>query len=58
MPDLSSPPLPLSDRILKTSVEKLEVKADITPHTEHIKRDKTETKPKEATPKTSKVSCN
>lgn len=56
VPDLSSPPLPLPDRVPKTSLEKIEVKADITPHSELvIRRDKTESKPKEDIPKTSKV---
>lgn len=31
VPDLSSPPLPLPERIQKSSVERFEVKADITP---------------------------
>lgn len=58
VPDLSSPPLPLSDRLphKAISVEKIEVKAEITPHHEHVRRDKTEIKPKEETPKPIKVS--
>ncbi|XP_037293091.1 uncharacterized protein LOC115442702 [Manduca sexta] len=47
VPDLSSPPLPLPERISKSSVEKIEVKAEITPTIEHIKRDKTDIKVKE-----------
>lgn len=31
VPNLSSPPLPLPDRLPKTKVERIEVKADITP---------------------------
>lgn len=31
VPNLSSPPLPLPDRLSKTKVERIEVKADITP---------------------------
>lgn len=31
VPNLSSPPLPLPERIQKPSVERFEVKADITP---------------------------
>ncbi|CAH2092794.1 unnamed protein product [Euphydryas editha] len=31
VPNLSSPPLPLPDRLPKTTVERIEVKADITP---------------------------
>lgn len=43
VPDLSSPPLPLPDRIPRnTFVEKVEVIAEITPISEHIKREKTE----------------
>lgn len=42
VPNLTSPPLPLPDRLPKMSVEKIEVKADITPSTELIRRDKTE----------------
>lgn len=57
VPDLSSPPLPLPDRIPhKASVEKIEVKAEITPHHEHIRRDKTEIKHKDETSKLTKVS--
>lgn len=52
VPNLSSPPLPLPERLPerlpKALVEKVEVKVDITPIPEHLKRDKTETsKPKE-----------
>ncbi|XP_045774292.1 uncharacterized protein LOC123873499 isoform X7 [Maniola jurtina] len=42
VPNLTSPPLPLSDRVLKPSVERFEVKADITPIVENNKRSKTE----------------
>ncbi|XP_073961320.1 uncharacterized protein isoform X5 [Choristoneura fumiferana] len=42
VPNLTSPPLPLPDRLPKMTVEKIEVKADITPSTELIRRDKTE----------------
>ncbi|XP_031764665.2 uncharacterized protein LOC116412897 isoform X2 [Galleria mellonella] len=42
VPNLSSPPLPLPDRIPKTIVEKIEVKAEVNQTTEHVKRDKTE----------------
>lgn len=42
VPNLSSPPLPLPDRIPRTTVEKIEVKAEIYPTAESIKRDKTE----------------
>ncbi|KAI8439309.1 hypothetical protein MSG28_013140 [Choristoneura fumiferana] len=42
IPNLTSPPLPLPDRLPKMTVEKIEVKADITPSTELIRRDKTE----------------
>lgn len=56
VPDLASPPLPLPDRIPKATMEKIEVKADITPTIEHNKREKTELKLKDDTPKVSKVS--
>ncbi|XP_075980368.1 uncharacterized protein LOC142979379 isoform X6 [Anticarsia gemmatalis] len=55
VPDLASPPLPLPDRLPKTTVEKIEVKADITPTIEHIKREKTEIKLKDDMPKVSKT---
>nr|XP_037874468.1 uncharacterized protein LOC101741769 isoform X3 [Bombyx mori] len=53
VPDLSSPPLPVPDRIPRASVERIEVKAEITP--EKIKREKTEIKNKEIPLKVSKV---
>lgn len=56
VPDLASPPLPLSDRIPKTTVEKIEVKAEITPNFEHSKREKTDIKLKDDIPKVTKVS--
>ncbi|XP_050347879.1 uncharacterized protein LOC126771818 [Nymphalis io] len=43
VPNLSSPPLPLPDRLPKTTVERIEVKADITP-IETNRRMKTEVK--------------
>ncbi|CAB3233975.1 unnamed protein product [Arctia plantaginis] len=55
VPDLASPPLPLSDRIPKTTVDKIEVKAEITPNFEHNKREKTENKLKDDIPKVSKT---
>lgn len=39
VPNLSSPPLPLPPR---GGLEKIEVKVDITPHMEHLRREKTE----------------
>ncbi|XP_063386355.1 serine-rich adhesin for platelets [Cydia fagiglandana] len=42
VPNLTSPPLPLPERLPKRTVEKIEVKADITPRTELIRRDKTD----------------
>lgn len=59
VPDLSSPPLPLPERLPhKLSVEKIEIKAEITPYHEHVRRDreKTEIKPKEDSAKLGKVS--
>ncbi|XP_034834957.1 uncharacterized protein [Maniola hyperantus] len=50
VPNLTSPPLPLPDRILKPSVERFEVKADITPIVENNKRSKTELKRKDEVP--------
>ncbi|XP_026495851.1 uncharacterized protein LOC113400488 [Vanessa tameamea] len=51
VPNLSSPPLPLPDRLPKTTVEKIEVKADITP-IETNRRIKSEVKkPKDEVPK-------
>lgn len=55
VPDLASPPLPIPDRIPKASLEKIEVKAEIVSMRNHSKREKTESKPKEDTTKTSKV---
>lgn len=55
VPDLASPPLPLPDRLPRVSMEKIEVKADITPTIEHIKREKTDIKIKDNLPKVSKV---
>ncbi|CAH2043452.1 unnamed protein product, partial [Iphiclides podalirius] len=53
VPDLSSPPMPLSERISKPSVERFEVKADINHTIQHPRREKTEiNKPKEEIPKT------
>ncbi|XP_049875960.1 uncharacterized protein LOC126373752 isoform X3 [Pectinophora gossypiella] len=52
VPNLSSPPLPLPERLPKLS-EKVVVKADITPITEHKKREKTDIKPREEAPKPS-----
>ncbi|CAH0694541.1 unnamed protein product [Spodoptera exigua] len=54
VPDLASPPLPLPDRLPRVSMEKIEVKADITPTIEHIKREKTDIKIKDNLPKVSK----
>ncbi|XP_052743270.1 uncharacterized protein LOC112045005 isoform X2 [Bicyclus anynana] len=42
VPNLTSPPLPLPDRVIKPSVERFEVKADITPIVENHRRHKTE----------------
>ncbi|XP_041981892.1 uncharacterized protein LOC121735219 isoform X2 [Aricia agestis] len=42
VPNLSSPPLPLPERISKPSVERIEVKADITPIVDQSRRQKTE----------------
>ncbi|XP_053611139.1 serine-rich adhesin for platelets isoform X3 [Plodia interpunctella] len=57
VPDLSSPPLPLPDRIPRTTVEKIEVKAEVNPTIKSIKRDKTEIiKPTEELPKITKRS--
>lgn len=58
VPDLASPPLPLPDRLPKLTVEKIEVKADITPTIQHIKREKTDSKCKNEIPKVPKVSSN
>ncbi|XP_049706947.2 titin homolog isoform X2 [Helicoverpa armigera] len=55
VPDLASPPLPLPDRLPRVSMEKIEVKANITPTIEHIKREKTDIKLKEDLPKVSKT---
>lgn len=52
VPDLASPPLPLPERLPRSAVEKIEVKAEIN----SIKRDKTEFKKiKDDIPKVSKV---
>lgn len=52
VPNLSSPPLPLPERISKPILERMEVKVDITPIPQHVKREKTEvTKPREEAPK-------
>ncbi|XP_050665909.1 uncharacterized protein LOC126966076 [Leptidea sinapis] len=42
VPDLSSPPLPLPDKKYKPSVERIEVKAEINPSVEYLKRNKTD----------------
>ncbi|CAK1555851.1 unnamed protein product [Leptosia nina] len=42
VPNLSSPPLPLSDRKLKPSVERIEVKAEINQSVEYMRKNKTE----------------
>ncbi|CAH2258228.1 jg19922 [Pararge aegeria aegeria] len=42
VPNLTSPPLPLPDRIRKPCVERFEVKVDITPIPENHRRHKTE----------------
>lgn len=56
VPNLSSPPLPLPERMPRATVEKIEVKAEINPTFESIKRDKTEIiKMKDTIPKVSKV---
>ncbi|CAH0589127.1 unnamed protein product [Chrysodeixis includens] len=55
VPDLASPPLPLPDRLPKLTVEKIEVKADITPTVQHIKREKTDSKCKNEIPKVPKT---
>ncbi|KAL0821657.1 hypothetical protein ABMA28_005098 [Loxostege sticticalis] len=53
VPDLASPPLPLPERLPRSAVEKIEVKAEIN----SIKRDKTEFKKiKDDIPKVSKIS--
>ncbi|XP_045500455.1 uncharacterized protein LOC123697926 [Colias croceus] len=42
VPNLSSPPLPIPDRKIKPSVERFEVKAEINPSVEYIRKHKTE----------------
>ncbi|XP_063829230.1 uncharacterized protein LOC135078632 [Ostrinia nubilalis] len=57
VPDLVSPPLPLPERLPRAAVEKIEVKAEINPTLESIRRDKTEfIKIKDDVPKVSKIS--
>ncbi|CAG9564810.1 unnamed protein product [Danaus chrysippus] len=52
VPNLSSPPLPLPERIPKPSVERIEVKADITPIAEANRKNKTDLiKPKDDIPR-------
>lgn len=52
VPNLSSPPLPMPERIPKPILEKVEVKAEISPIPQHVKREKTEiNKPREEVPK-------
>lgn len=52
VPNLSSPPLPLSERIAKPSVERFEVKVDITPIADSNRRNKTDPiKPKDDLPR-------
>lgn len=52
VPNLTSPPLPLPERIPKPILERMEVKAEITPIPQHVKREKTEaTKSREDAPK-------
>ncbi|KAJ0174717.1 hypothetical protein K1T71_009825 [Dendrolimus kikuchii] len=55
VPDLSSPPLPLPERIPKVSLEKIEVKAEINTVVDQNRREKTEIKLKDDTTKNSKV---
>lgn len=60
VPHLTSPPLTIPDRVARPSVERFEVKADITPILENNKRHKTEImKRKDEVPEkvVSKVNC-
>lgn len=55
VPDLSSPPLPLPERIPKSNIEKIDVKAEINTCVDQSRREKTDIKIKDDNTKSFKV---